>query len=207
MKTSFLGGSDWKAYYSLLLQIVLTVAVIGSGIITSWAFGREFIEKVVKDLLVMPLPREFIVAAKLIVLSGWALMLSMVLLATAMITGWLIRLPGWNLAEFGHFLQTYLACSALNILLITPVAFVASAGRGYMLPISFVILVMILTQIIFVGIPSITYWFPWALPALVSGVAGQAMPQAGFQSYLMYGMLVVGSLVLTNRWWKHADHH
>jgi ABC-2 type transport system permease protein len=207
MKTGFLSGSDWGAYFDLLLQVVLTVVVIGSGIITSWDFGREFTDKVIKDLLVMPLPRGMIVVSKLIVLSGWSLMLSIIVLLAAIITGLFIQLPGWNTTAFCHFLQTYLICSLLNIFLITPVAFVASAGRGYILPISFVILIMILTQIIFLGIPSFSYWFPWALPALVSKVAGQAMPQAGFPSYLLYGMLVAGGLLGTVWWWKHADHH
>ena len=51
MKTSFLGGSDWNAFYELLIQIILTVGVIGFGFITSWSFGREFSDRAIKDLL------------------------------------------------------------------------------------------------------------------------------------------------------------
>ena len=75
-----------------------------------------------------------------------------------------------------------------------------------MLPISFVILVLILTQLLFVGLPGLTPWFPWALPALYSGVAGVAIPSAGFPSYLLYMVIVVAGLFGTTAWWRFADH-
>lgn len=207
IKTSFLAGSDWNAYFNILLQVILTVAVIGFGFITSWVFGREFTNQVIKDLLVLPVSRSMIVSSKLIVLCGWCLMLSVVVLFSAIITGFLIRIPGWETAAFLMFLKSYMICTIFNIFLITPVAFVASAGRGYMLPISFVILIMILTQFIFLGIPSLSSWFPWALPALISKVAGALMPKAGLVSYLLFGIFVVAGLWGTIRYWKCADHH
>ena len=46
MKTAFVGGSDWKAFYNLLLQIILTVGVIGSGVITRTSSKKALIEGV-----------------------------------------------------------------------------------------------------------------------------------------------------------------
>lgn len=206
MKTSFLGGSDWNAFYDLLIQIILTIGVIGSGIITSWVFGREFSDRAIKDLLALPVRRSTIVASKLIVLLGWSIILSLVILAAALLTGLVSGLSGWITSEFLTFLKLYLICALLNILLITPVAFVASAGRGYMLPISFVILILILTQLLFVGLPGLAFWFPWALPALFSGVAGEAVPSPGFFSYFLYIITVVAGLLGTMAWWRYADH-
>lgn len=206
MKTSFLGGSDWKAYYNLLMQIILTVGVIGSGIISSWVFGREFSDRVIKDLLALPVPRSSIVISKLTVLFAWSILLSLVVLASAMGTGWAVGIPGWSAGGLIPFLKMYLSCTLLNALLITPVAFVASAGRGYILPISFVILIMILTQILFVALPGLTFWFPWALPALFSGVAGQAIPSPGFVSYFLFSLTVLAGLLGTMAWWHFADH-
>jgi ABC-2 type transport system permease protein len=205
-KTLFLGGPDWSTYYELLLQIILTVGVIGAGIVTSWVFGREFSDRVVKDLLALPVPRSTIVLSKLTVLFIWTLILSVTVLVAAMLTGLAIRLPGWNEAAFLPFLSDYMACAVLNALLITPVAFVASAGRGYILPISFVILIMILSQLLFVGVPGLTPWFPWALPALYSGVGGIALPSPGMISYLLYILTVLAGGVGTMAWWRYADH-
>jgi ABC-2 type transport system permease protein len=178
MKTSFLGGSDWDALYDLLIQLVLTLGVIGSGIVTSWCFGREFSDRVIKDILALPVRRSTIVTSKLIVLLAWSIVLSVTVLVAAL----------------------------LNSLLITPVAFVASAGRGYMLSISFVILIIILSQLLFVGLPGLTFWFPWALPALFSGVAGAAMLSPGFFSYFLYIVTVLAGLFGTMAWWRWADH-
>ena len=84
-----------------------------------------------------------------------------------------------------------------QLLLITPVAFVASAGRGYMLSVSFVILIIILTQLLFVGLPGFTVWFPWALPALYSGVAGEASRTWTYK-HILYFLLVLAGLI-----WNH----
>jgi ABC-2 type transport system permease protein len=206
MKTSFIGGSDWKAFYDLLIQLILTIGVIGAGFITSWVFGREFSDRAIKDLLALPVRRSTIVVSKLIVLFAWSLLLSLTILAAALLTGIATRISGWTSPDFFHFLKVYLVCTLLNTLLITPVAFVSSAGRGYMLPISFVILILILTQLLFVGLPGLTQWFPWALPALYSGVAGIAIPSPGFLSYLLYFITVVAGLFGTTAWWRFADH-
>lgn len=206
MKTSFLGGSDWKAFYELLIQIVLTVGVIGSGIITSWGFGREFSDKVIKDLLALPVPRSTIVLSKLIILFIWTILLMIIVLAAAMLTGFAVRIPGWTTGDLFPFLKMYITCAVLNALLITPVAFVASAGRGYMLSISFVILILILTQLLAVGLPGLTFWFPWALPALFSGAGGAALPSPGIFSYFLYLIIVLAGLFGTIAWWRFADH-
>ena len=205
-KTSFLGGSDWAAFFELLLQIILTVGVIGSGVVTSWGFGREFSDRVVKDLLALPVSRSTIVISKLITLFIWSIILSITLLIAAILTGLIVKIPDWSEGALFPFLSTYFICAILNALLITPVAFVSSIGRGYMLPISFVILLLILTQLIFVGLPALSFYFPWAIPALYSGVAGDAVPPPGFISYLIYGLTIIIGLVGTISWWRYADH-
>ncbi len=206
MKTSFLGGSDWKAFYDLLIQLNLTIGVIGSGFITSWVFGREFSDRTVKDILALPVRRSTIVAAKLMVLLVWSIMLSFTVLVAALLTGVATGIPDWTSSEFLPFLKLYLVLTLLNSLLITPVAFVASAGRGYMLPISFVILIMILTQLLFLGLPGLSFWFPWALPALISGVAGVSIPSPGLLSYLIYLITVLAGVFGAMAWWRFADH-
>ncbi|MDX2431805.1 MAG: ABC transporter permease [Bacteroides sp.] len=206
MKTSFIGGTDWKAFYDLLIQIILTVGVIGSGFITSWVFGREFSDRAIKDILALPVRRSTIVVSKLIILLVWSILLSLTVLVAAMLTGLITGIPGWSSPEFFSFLKLYLLCALLNSLLITPIALVASIGKGYMLPISFMILILILTQLMFVGLPALSIWFPWALPALFSGVAGEAVPSPGVVSYALYFLTVLAGIFGTMAWWRFADH-
>ncbi|HDS07088.1 MAG TPA: hypothetical protein ENO05_05615 [Bacteroides sp.] len=205
-KTSFLPGSDWNAFFDLMIQLVLTLGVIGSGIITSWNFGREFSDRTVKDLLSLPVPRSTIVLSKLIILFVWNILLSICFVVTAIISGLLLQVPGWSGTALTPFLVTFMMCVIFNSLLITPVALIASAGRGYMLPISFIILILIFTQLLFVGLPDLTFWFPWALPALFSGVAGEALPSPGYISYLIFILTILAGLFGTIAWWRYTDH-
>jgi len=205
-KTSFLPGSDWNAFYELIIQLVLTLGVVGSGVITSWVFGREFSDRTVKDLLALPVPRSTIVLSKLIILFVWNILLSLCFLAATIISGLLLQVPGWSGTALTPFLVTFMVCAILNSLLIAPVAFIASAGRGYILPISFVILILILTQLMFVGLPDFAFWFPWALPAIFSGVAGEVLPSPGYISYVIFTLTVLAGFFGTIAWWWYADH-
>lgn len=206
LKASILGGSDWSAFFGLLMQLILSLGMIGSGIITSWVFGREFADRVIKDLLALPVPRSTLVLSKFIVLFFWSILLMILMLIAALLSGVVIGLPGWADADLSAFLKNYAICVILNTLLLTPVAYVASAGKGYMLPISVVILLLILTQFIFVGIPELSVWFPWALPALISGVAGPIAPEPRVVSWVLFGAVIVAGSIGTIFIWRYGDH-
>ncbi len=198
-------SADWKAFFDLLMQINLVLGVIGSGIITAWCFGREFADRVAKDLLALPVSRSSIILSKLLILFIWSLILMIIALLSAIITGLIIHLPGLQELQLGSIILKYLVCAVLNTLLITPIAFIASVGRGYILPIGVVIFILILTQLVFLGIPAFSPWFPWALPALYSGVAGELSPAPGLVSYIIYLATVLGGVLATIYWWKNAD--
>ncbi len=204
-KMAFVESADWKAFFDLLMQINLVLGVIGSGIITAWCFGREFADRVAKDLLALPVSRSSIILSKLLILFIWSLILMIIALLSAIITGLIIHLPGLQELQLGSIILKYLVCAVLNTLLITPIAFIASVGRGYILPIGVVIFILILTQLVFLGIPAFSPWFPWALPALYSGVAGELSPAPGLVSYIIYLATVLGGVLATIYWWKNAD--
>jgi ABC-2 type transport system permease protein len=46
------------------------------GLTVIWAFGREFSDHTVKDLLALPTRRTTVVAAKFVVTGGWSLLLT-----------------------------------------------------------------------------------------------------------------------------------
>jgi ABC-2 type transport system permease protein len=69
----------------------------------------------------------------------------------------------------------------------------------------FVIFTLIITQLVFVGIPGITPYFPWAIPAICSGVIGPEIPPPGAVSYIILGFTSVLGLFGTAAWWRFAD--
>ena len=72
--------------------------------------------------------------------------------------------------------------SLLTILLCTPVAFFASYGRGYLPPIGFAILTLIIAQ--FTGLVGLGPYFPWGIPLLFTTAAGAESAQLGrYQLY------------------------
>lgn len=206
-KASLIGTADWPSYFALLMQLGLVLGVMGPGIVTIWVFGREYSDRVIKDILVMPVSRIHIVSSKFIVTFLWSLLLLTVLYLTGIITGLLIRLDAWDPTVLLQSSLAFSESSLLSILLITPVALIACISRGYLLPVGFLILIMIFTQVLFVGLEGLAPYFPWAIPALITGVAGPDTPIAGFISYLILAATSLAGFLGTTAWWRHADHH
>ena len=205
-KTSAIGKGDWPSFFGFLVQSILALGVMGFGIVTSWIFGREFSDRTVKDLLALPVSRFAIVSAKFAIGFIWNIALAATLLAAGMITGLALHVPGWSGGLVWPFLEVFTKSAILTILLCAPVALVAGVGRGYLLPVGFVILTLILTQLVGVGMPLAAQYFPWAFPALVSGAAGSALPHPGPASWTIYCATILLGFLGTVAWWQFADH-
>ena len=95
-KASLISKADWPTYMALLLQMALVLGMLGSGIVTIWIFGREYSDRVIKDILALPVSRFNIVLAKSIITFIWSLLLLIVLYLTAILTGIIVKLDGWT---------------------------------------------------------------------------------------------------------------
>ena len=198
------GIADWPTYLNLLAQAVAVGGFLVFGIVATWVFGREFSDRTVKDLLALPTPRETVVSAKFIVVATWCLLLALVVVGLGVVVGSLVELPGWSAGVLRTGIGEIGLAAVLTVLLVTPVALVASVGRGYMAPISAMVLTLVLAQVF-----AATGWgvyFPWAVPGLGSGIAGPDAADLGVISYLL--VVIVGGLgiVGTLLWWQRADH-
>ncbi|MCK9151387.1 ABC transporter permease [Methanobacterium alcaliphilum] len=196
---------EWSSYFGLLTMIILTLGTIGFGTITGWVFGREYSDRTMKDLLALPVHRSSIVLSKFIIIFLWSFLLSLILFISGLLTGFLVNIAHWSYAAAYHSFGVFMITSVLTALLCTPVAFVASFARGYIAPIGFTIGTLIITQIIFVGIPNITAYFPWAIPALYSGVSGAGAPTPDIFSYFILSLTILLGLLGTALWWHFAD--
>ena len=197
------GEPNWQNYFALLIQGFAGVGMVGIGFITSWVFGREFSDKTVKDILALPVSRDAIVLAKFVVIVIWSILLTVVFYISGMLIGFAIGLPGWTGAVIFQSTETYFITALLTIFLCTPVAFFASYSRGYIVPMAFVILTLILAN--FTGLVGLGPYFPWSIPGLYGVASGDESMQLTLVS--PYILLITSLLGLggTLFWWRFAD--
>ena len=204
-KTSALGNGDWPTFLGLLTQIILALGPIGFGMVTSWVFGREYADRVAKDMLALPVSRTTIVISKYVVIGIWCILLALTLFLSGLVIGLAIGIPGWSSIDALKAFTIFMTSAILTMLLCTPVAFLACMSRGYLLPVGFAILTLILTNFTAIGLPNIMPYFPWAVPALYTGIAGRELPQAGVPSYFILFSTGILGFFATSAWWRFAD--
>lgn len=204
-KAAFLKNADWSGFITLILQAILALGPLGYGIITSWVFGREYADHTVKDILALPVSRSAIVISKFIVVLTWSVLVSAVFFGVALLTAWAVGIPGWSFALLQNGLSAFSISVLFTIVLCTPVAFVASVGRGYLLAIGYVILVLVITQLVGMALPGIVAYFPWIIPALCSGMAGSSLPRPELVSYFVLALTGILGFAGTVVWWERAD--
>ena len=192
------GSADWPGYLTLMVEFTALGGFFFFCLAISWTFGREFTDGTLKDLLAVPVPRGDIILAKFIVVALWCTTLILETYITGLILGAVIRLPGGSLAVVLHGSGLLAVTAVMSITLITPFAFFASVGRGYLLPIGLAILTAILGNL------SITLgwgeYFPWSVPGLYM--------QGAPLTPISYGLIVLTGLAGmagTYLWWKYAD--
>jgi len=118
------------------------------------------------------------------------------------LAGSLIGLADWSVPLAIEGFGNALLATLMIVLLSTPVAFFASFGRGYMLPLGFIILVLILGQVC----ATIGYaaYFPWTFPALITGALGDKVSLEPF-SYVSSAVTSLLGFGGTLAWWRYSD--
>jgi len=197
------GAADWPAYLGMLSQATAIGGLILFGLIASWVFGREYADRTIKDLLALPVPRYVVVLAKFILVLLWSVALMAVIYLIGLGVGRAIGLPPTSAGVFRQHSITVAVTACLTISLSTPVAFCASAGRGYLPPMGAVILTVILAQI--VAAAGWGEYFPWSVPALHAGMAGPAYADLGMVSYVLVFLVSLAGALGTFAWWELAD--
>jgi ABC-2 type transport system permease protein len=148
-KAQLAGGvADWPTMLGLLAQATAVGGGLLFTVVTTWVFGREFSDHTVKELLALPTSRAAIVAAKFLVVGMWAAGLTALVLVLGLIVGAAIGLPGWSMALLWRAASALVVTAGLTLALMTPVALLASAGRGYLPPLGWAFLTVFLAQIL-----------------------------------------------------------
>ena len=197
------GEPGWINYTAFLNQAIVAIGAVGYGFVASWIFGREFSDKTIKDILALPVSRSYIILTKFTATVIWCIILSIIFFATSIGFGRLAGIPGWSGQIILKFAKTYTEVSLLSILLCTPVAFLASYGRGYLLPFAFIILTLMLAN--FSGLVGLGPYFPWAIPGILSTPPTEDM-KLNTASYFILILTSVSGYFATLAFWRFADH-
>jgi ABC-2 type transport system permease protein len=195
--------AEWVTFFGVLSQAVAIGGTIVFAIVTAWIFGREFSDHTAKDLMALPTSRENIVTAKLVVISVWAFIVCIWIYFVGLGIGTLVSIPGWTTGLAWQSFLDLFAAAGMTLLLMTPVAFIASMGRGYLPPLGWAVLTIFFAQII--AATGWGDWFPWAVPALFSGAAGPRDQLIGVHSYILVVVAGIVGLAATFYWWRNAD--
>jgi len=199
-----IGEANWKNYFTLLNQGIAGIGLVGYGFITSWVFGREYSDHTVKDLLALPVSRDSIVKSKLIVVAVWSIVVSIIFFLFSLLMGKVVGLSSWSPEVVWKFTGIYSAICLLSVLLCTPVAFVASYSRGYLVPLGFVILTLIIAN--FSGLVGLGPYFPWSIPGIISVPSGSEEMYLNLASYIILAATSLLGLFGTIALWRYADH-
>jgi len=196
--------ANWNSYLSLLSQAVGVGGVLIFGFVASWLFGREYSDGTAKDLLALPISRTKILNAKFIYYTLWCFAIVISNLALGLLIGYSLNLPGWTTDVFLMNIKVYFIATILIILLNTPIAFFAIAGKGYLTPLGIVAIALVLAQII--GAMGIGNYFPWAVPGLYCGSGGAAMKSdLNIFSFMILIFTSIIGYFSTILWWKYSD--
>jgi len=195
--------ADWPGYFALLAQTTAVGGVGIFGVLLIWIFGREFSDHTAKDLLALPTARTTIVTAKFAVSAVWCALLAAEAYLLGLGIGAMLRLPGWSAAVAVHGLSRLAVTAAMTWLLLSVLALAASAGRGYLAAIGVMFVILLSAQV--VAALGYGHVFPWSVPGIYSGLAGEGKPAVGVVGFTLVGAVGVAGIAATAWWWRDAD--
>jgi len=197
------GTADWPGYLSMVQQAVAVGGAFIFGLLVTWIFGREYSDRTAQDLLALPVAREAIVLAKVVVAAGWSLVLAALVAALTLGLGNALALDGGSFALAQQAAGTISLVAGLTVLLVLPYAWVASATRGYLPTVGAMLLVAFATQVL--AALGWGAYFPWAVPALAAGAAGPEAARLGVESFVLVALAGLAGIAGTVAQWRFAD--
>lgn len=203
-KASFMTGGTWLEYLGLLSQMGAILGYLAFALAGAWIFGREYSDRTVKDLLALPVSRSAIISAKTAVVSAWSLLLMTVISAVGFAAGAAAGLKSPGPEIFSQFAAIMTVTAVLNLFMGTPVYLIASAGRGFMPPIGFILGMIILSQFLANGAAPLAPYFPWTVPGLYSVLAWSHTPLPA-AAYIIVFITSAAGFAGTILWWTKAD--
>ena len=163
-------STDWPGFLVLIVEMGGLGGLIVFSIITTYVFGREYVEGTAKNMLALPVPRSRFVFAKILVLAVWFAALTAWLILEAWVAGTILGIQGFTAVLFLSAAKRILVLALMSFCSASLVAWVAVETRGYFAPLGFAIFTMVLASAF--GHTGWGPWVPWSIIGLYSGTAG-----------------------------------
>lgn len=199
---AFVVGEGWVGFLGSVDQIAAVGIFLGVGIVATWMFGREHVERTFPALFALPVSRSSIATAKFVVLGLWSMLMTGLLCLVVFIVGVVfdVASAGGDGGPSG-LARTALIAIAASALGWTA-ALVASAWRGYLPAFLGIILAILAAQVaVLFGTGG---WFPFAVPGLAA-IARDTEFMLTWPQMATVPITVVIACWMTVRWWARAE--
>jgi ABC-type transport system involved in multi-copper enzyme maturation permease subunit len=196
--------ATWPAYEAILIQVVGSAGLLLLAFIVAYIFGREYSDGTAKNMLALPVGRHWFVTAKFLVAAVWWVTLCAAVLAEAFVIGFALNLSDFSSALALSTIGRALLAAAITYLLAPVVAWIATLGRGYLAPLGFALVMLLLGNLF--SKTGWSEWFPWSVvPAFVGslGSSGEAPPAV---SLIVVASVFVLGLAATGAQLRYADN-
>ncbi len=204
-KARFAGiSADWPSYFTMLNQEAFVGGMVLLAIIATYVFGREFSDTTAKNMLSLPVPRHWFVAAKFVVIFVWFSLLTLLLIAEGLLVGALLGIPGFTVPLAVSSCSRVLFAGLIGFLLVPVVTWIATLGRGYLPPIGFVILMLVLGNVF--GMTGWGKWFPWSIVPMLAGLAGPPVEVLEPGSVVVVLLTFAAGVAATILQFRYADN-
>lgn len=196
--------ATWPAYLSALTLVVGVGGMLLLSFVVAYVFGREYVDGTAKNMLALPIARHWFVLAKLVVSAAWWLVLVVFVLAESLAVGLAIGLPGFSAGLAVSGVGHALLAAGISFLLVPVVAWITTAGRGYMAPLGFAIAMMALGNLF--GKTGWAEFFPWSIVPSLIGMVGQPVAGLPAASYVILALTFVVGIGATIAQLRYADN-
>jgi len=196
-------GEGWAGFHGAVTQLAAVAVFVGSGVVVSWVFGREFADRTFPSLFALPVSRAIVAGAKFMVLTAWgialAASLTLVWLAIGLVSG--VGSTDWAeiAGEAASLFLVTLGAAGLALCL----AWVAGVGHGFLPPIGAMIMIVMIAQVaVLFGTGA---WFPFAVPGLMAVAGSEGAPVIEPVQYALVPVTIAIAIVITIDWWRRAE--
>lgn len=167
--------------------------VLTFSFVTAYVFGREYKEGTEKNMLTVPLRREYIIAAKMMVVACWVLALTLFSLALQSAGLAVLGIEGFAWKHVAVALLDSLEVTLLLYLTLPVVAWVAMVGHGYLRAMLFAFAMMMVSNGL--ATTDASRYFPWNMPIHVVGASWMPIPPSNLVAtswVIAIGVFAVG---------------
>ena len=167
--------ASWTNYLRVGVQgMTGSWGILSFGLVTAYLFGREFKEGASTAMLTLPIRREYLVVAKLVVLAVWVFALGLLSVALNAVATAILGVPGFSWAAVLKSMTEITAAIAPLYLTLPLVAWLAVRSRGYLQPMLYSLGVMMVGNALVQT--SMSRYFPWNMPLHMFGASWYPVP-------------------------------